>query len=66
MIIHSSYIISNRSTYLIGLVPIVSITRSAIRLCKLQCSTAIATISPPAKHTFISKMLKGMFKQLKN
>jgi hypothetical protein len=36
-------------TYRTGLVPIVRITFRAMRLCKLQCSTAIAAMRPPAQ-----------------
>jgi hypothetical protein len=49
-LVKSSFYQLNGFTYRTGLVPMVRITLRAMRLCKLQCSTAIAVMRPPAQY----------------
>lgn len=49
-LVKSSFYQLNGFTYRTGLVPMVRITLRAMRLCKLQCSTAIAAMRPPAQY----------------
>jgi len=48
-LVKSSFYQQNGFTYRTALVPMVRITLRAMRLCKLQCSTAIAAMRPPAQ-----------------
>lgn len=50
-LVKSSFYQLNGFTYRTGLVPMVRITLRAMRLCKLQCSTAIAAMRPPAQYS---------------
>ena len=49
-LVKSSFYQLNGFTYRTGLVPMVRITLRAMRLCKLQCSTDIAAMRPPAQY----------------
>lgn len=49
-LVKSSFYQLNGFTYRTGLVPMVRIILRAMRLCKLQCSTAIAAMRPPAQY----------------
>ena len=50
---------ASRITNRLGCVPTNSKTRSAIRLCRFQCSTATATIRPPTNNTLVSLKYGG-------